>query len=301
MALHSQDTLISKLCQENPRQSCNHQRQHGEHRQQKEQTPRRGANLAPSSAPGLNRSHHNSQCIILGHGSPLPAYDEDLRRVVVGVDQPLSTQPLADPSKRLKKPPAVGGLPVRRGVLCVLEARQGKGNRHLKRLRFFLVPDERHQRILLFFDEGQMSADGTHNSVSDNPIAVDADQRFHQTVVAEHMSAAQGPLCARQALIAHRALPCVLLAVLLVLCHMTKCTRLDQTSIGSVGEERESRFTCAAHQFLESFFFFFCGWRRELRLVKQGLTPVDARTDSTAHPERSAGISEQINWFIFPL
>lgn len=136
---------------------------------------------------------------------------------MVGVDQPLWTETLADAPKALKKPPDAGRrLPVGIGALCALQLRQGKRKRHLKRLRFILVPHEGHQRALLFFDEGQVSAYGTYNSVSDDPIAVDADQRFHQTVVAEHMSAAQGPLCARQTLITHRALLCVLLAVLLV-------------------------------------------------------------------------------------
>lgn len=64
-----------------------------------------------------------------------------------------------------------------------------------------------------------MSADGANNSVSDVPIAVDADQRFDQTVVAEHMPAAQSPLCARQRLIAHWTLMCVLLAVFFVKFH----------------------------------------------------------------------------------
>lgn len=39
--------------------------------------------------------------------------------------------------------------------------------------------------------------------------------------------------------------------------------------------ERESRLTCSAHP---SFLPLICGWRRELRLVEQGLPPVHAVT-----------------------
>lgn len=89
-----------------------------------------------------------------------------------------------------------------------------EGERHLEGLRLILVPGKGPQGVLLFLDEGQMSAYGTCDSVSDEPVAVDGDQSPHQTVVAEGVCAAQGPLCARQDLVTHRALPCVLPAVL---------------------------------------------------------------------------------------
>lgn len=65
---------------------------------------------------------------------------------------------------------------------------------------------ERNPNLLLLLDESQVSADGTDDGVSDDAVPVDTDQGFDQTVVAENVSAAQGPLRAGETFITHGTL-----------------------------------------------------------------------------------------------
>lgn len=84
--------------------------------------------------------------------------------------------------------------------------------RHLQylHLALILVLAGRAQLLLLFFDEGDVLTDGANDVVSDVSVSADAEQRFDQTVVAEHMLAAQGSVPARQTLVAHGALVALL-------------------------------------------------------------------------------------------
>lgn len=65
-----------------------------------------------------------------------------------------------------------------------------------------------------------MSTDGTGDGVLDVSVPFDADQHLDQAVVAEHMSAAQSPLNARETVVAHRTFSRVLQAVLLLKGHL---------------------------------------------------------------------------------
>lgn len=84
--------------------------------------------------------------------------------------------------------------------------------RHLQYLQLtsILVLAGRVQLLLWFFNKGCVLADGANYVVSEVSIGADAEQRFDQTVMAEHMLAAQGSVSARQTLVAHGALVCLL-------------------------------------------------------------------------------------------
>lgn len=203
--------VITGLCQQNPGEGGSYQRQHSKRRQENQEAPRGCADPAPPPTLRLHHGDHHAERVLLRHGSPLGAYDEDLRRVVARADQSLSAEPLGDPSEAAGHP----GVP--KCAPCVLVLRPRHLQWNLQSLRLF-------QRFLLLPDEGEMSADGAHDAVSNVSVAGDTDQRFDQTVVAEDMSAAERPLCARQTLVADRTL---LLSVLLGESHeewALKCT-----------------------------------------------------------------------------
>lgn len=143
---------------------------------------------------------------------------------MAGSDQPLPTDSFGNPAQASRNPATAtrqtvpgGGAPS-----CALELSQRQKERNLQGLPFlWIFVCQGHRRFLLLLYECQMSTDGANDSVSDVSICLDADQRFDQTVVAEHMSTAQGPLSARQTLITHRTLElmCILLALRLEKCH----------------------------------------------------------------------------------
>lgn len=218
---------------------------------------------------------------------------------MAGADQSLPTDALGDPPEAGADPgpSPLGGLSV--DVPRTLRRYRRDRKRHLQGLRV-LGALVQLRRFLLLLDERQVPTDGADDRVPDVAAAVDADQRLDQTVVAEHMSAAQGPLRARQALVAHRALSRVLLAVFLGECHRTEKNLFFGGGgafqsfgwfgvIWSVGERR-------IRVFQRMTFFCFqlsCGRRRELRLVKQeqAMPPVAAVTKEALTP-----LGESLQW-----
>lgn len=182
----------------------------------------------------LTRHHHHGvQRVLLRHGSPLRADDEDLARAVppAGADEAPGTDPLKPTPAAVDHPVhsgehAVGGAP------RALELRASRRGRHLQGLSCIrtLRGRDGHQRLLLSPDERQVSADGARDRVPDVPVAVDAHERFHEAVVAEHVSAAQGAFTAREALVAHRALLRVLRAAIFKEGHVETDRVLDEVT-----------------------------------------------------------------------
>lgn len=82
-----------------------------------------------------------------------------------------------------------------------------------------LVLAGRMRPLLLSLDEGGVLTNGADDVVSDVSVSADAEQRFNQAVVAEHVLAAQGSVAARQTLVAHGALVALLHAVHIVKLH----------------------------------------------------------------------------------
>lgn len=160
---------------------------------------------------------------------------------MAGADQPLSPDSLGDPPEPLNDPVHSSRQVAPRGAPCVLELSGWQRQRDLQGLRLFwiwiLVRREGHQHFLLFFDECKMPTDWANDCVS--YVSIAADQRFDQTVVAEHMSAAQGPLSAGETLIAHWTLVRVLLAIILVQCH-----RGNKTPIATAPIESKKIYNC---------------------------------------------------------
>lgn len=165
---------------------------------------------------------------------------------------------------------------------CVLDVSRWWRQGHLQGLpSTWILVHKGHKRFLLFLDECKMSADRANNSVSDISIAIDADQRFDQAVVTEHMSAAQSPLCARETLITHRTLWCVLLTIFLRKFHwmtISHCSQLLTTSW--------ILWKCRLNSLSAWQTSFIFGWaRQELRLVKQGQPPLTAGPSLIGSPE----------------